>query len=1375
MQGQLFTSDFLLDGIKDTPAWKELTEAALDSFVEELRRIYSPFEANSRLNESTTESEILLKVLACLGWSDLLPQQVASGSRREDVPDILLLRDAAAKAAALKEKREDRRYRHGLAILEAKRWIRPLDRGDATDRLDPGTPSNQMLRYLSIVESASDRAIRWGILSNGAQWRLYYQGARSRSEEFLELDVAALVGIPGYKPQPQSLSDVRHGLKLFLTLFRRGAFLPQDWDSELRSFHEYALAEARRYEDRVSQDLGERVFATVFPELANSLAQADTKPSKQFTREYLDEVREAALLLLYRLLFVLYAEDRNLLPIQDRRYYAYSLRRIREDIREKRDKPFVFSTASTRIWDELQSLFSAIAKGDAALGLPAYNGGLFEDERARLFSRVRVPDAQLAPIIDALSRREGDGAPAWINYRDLSVQHLGGIYERLLEFRLEEDQARLIARPTSFARRGSGSYYTHDDLVKLLIEEAVGPLIKERVAEFYALIEKWRRKRQISVADWKALDASDPASRMLDIKVCDPAMGSGHFLVTLVDYMADELLEQISKAAEEVAAQPWAKNIQDRWTSPVGSRIADIRNRILKAGHEHGWAVEPTQLDDRHVIRRMILKRVIHGVDKNPMAVELAKVALWLHTFTVGAPLSFLDHHLRCGDALFGGRMHQLRDELGKLAGDLLQQDDMRRLEAARLTMQTIGELTDIDVAEAHKSKALMDQIEAGLRPQQRSLDFIQARRWATKPEEKDYEQTWVDLLNHEYGESLLDSIELLSKRGLRLQNERQKRAHRTVQLALQRASEIRFFHWELAFPTVWAEVASAARFGGFDAVIGNPPWDRMKLQEVEWFAERKPEIAKAVRAADRKAMIIALEEANDPLWEEYVAARDLADTAIRVARDCGDYPLLSSGDVNLYSLFVERAASLIHPRGMVGLLTPSGIAADKSAAQFFGEITGNGRLAALFDFENRKIFFPDIDSRFKFSALVFSGKERSFDSARCAFYLHQVKELSLPDRILSLSADDFVKVNPNTGGAPIFRNKRDAAITTTIYRHQPVLVTRRTRPPTKVWPVRYVTMFHMTNDSSYFRRRDELEREGWYPIAGNRFKKGESEAVPLYEGKMVQMYDHRAASVVVHADNLHRAAQQEAVDVSDHEDPSFAPTPQFWVERSAVEKLYKGPWVLGFKEITAPTNERTMIAAIAPGVAFGNKFPLWVPEESHERSYAAFAPLMLANFNSFVFDFVVRQKLQGQTLNLFIVEQLPMVRPEQFEARLRKGTVGDFVRSEVLRLSYTANDLEPFARDLNYDGPPFKWDEEDRRHRRARLDALFFQLYGVSQADAAYILETFPIVKEADEKRFGHYRTKEMILAYMNALAAGDYSSLVTIERTKETAAAGG
>lgn len=1362
MQGQLFSSYFLEEGICETQTWKQFNEERFDAFISRLRSIYGSVTADSRLNEATTEVELIVPTLAALGWSALLPQHSASPSRREEIPDILLFADANLKRTALTEKREDRRYRYGIAILESKRWMRPLDRGDGTDRLDSGTPSNQILRYLSSVEVASERAIRWGLLSNGAQWRLYYQGARSRSEEFVEIDLASAIGIEG--PQSELLfgPDARHVLKTFFCLYHREAFLPQPWDADNRTFHEYALVASRRFEERVSQDLGERVFTIVFPDLANALVNADPEAPTSLSAEYLEEVREGALILLYRLLFLLYAEDRGLLPVRDKRYLAYSLRRIREDVREKRDKGVAFATTSTRLWDELRGLFGAIATGDPALGLPAYNGGLFEQERAQLLRRARVPDAQLAPVIDELSRRADETLPVWINYRDLSVQHLGGIYERLLQYRLEAGRNGLRATPTSNARRNSGSYYTHDDLVKLLIDEAVGPLIAERVAAFDSLIAKWQHKRDLTTDEWEELNSVDPATRILDIKVCDPAMGSGHFLVSLVDYVADSILEYISHAVETVQAKEWAPSEQSSWSPPIATQIADLRKRILKTAREQGWSIDAAQLDDRRVVRRMILKRVVHGIDKNPMAVELAKVALWLHTFTVGAPLSFLDHHLRCGDALFGGRVHQLADELGKLSGALLQQEDIRRLKGAREAMQAIGELTDIDIGEAHKSKALMDQIERSLLPQKLALDFIHSKRWADKESLADYEATWADLLTGEYGDNLLDAISLLSKPGLRMHGDRQKRAHSVVQKALGVAREIHFLHWDIAFPLLWSTTEGGATEGGFDALVGNPPWDRMKVQEVEWFAERKPEVAKAVRASDRKAMICELERCSDPLWNEYVDARENAEIAVRVARESGDYPLLSGGDINIYSLFVERAAALVHPRGMVGLLTPSGISADKGSAKFFSGIAETGRLAALFDFENRKIFFPDIDGRFKFSALVFSGAHRIFATTKCAFYLHDVSELSDPQRLLTLSASDFSAVNPNTGGAPIFRTRKDAEITTAVYRRHPILVKRRSDPPKRVWPVKYLTMFHMTNESEQFTTGHDLERLGWYRVAADTYRKGTQEAVPLYEGKMIQMYDHRAASVIVHSENVHRAAQQESTDLAHHSDPSFSPTPQFWVERKYVIEKYAGHWALGFKEITAPTNQRTMIACIAPGFAFSNKFPLLVPETGYEDLYSTAAPLLLANLNSFALDYVARQKLQGQTLNLFIIEQLPIIQADEFEKKIGSKTIGEFVRSEVLHLSYTAHNLAPFAKDLGYDGPPFKWDDTDRRHRMARLDAIFFQLYGIGQEAAAYILDTFPIVREADHQAFGKYITRDLVLAYMNAVAAGDLTSVV-------------
>ena len=558
-----------------------------------------------------------------------------------------------------------------------------------------------------------------------------------------------------------------------------------------------------------------------------------------------------------------------------------------------------------------------------------------------------------------------------------------------------------------------------------------------------------------------------------------------------------------------------------------------------------------------------------------------------------------------------------------------------------------------------------------------------------------------------------------------------------------------------------------SAASGGFDAVIGNPPWDRIKLQEVEWFAERKPEIARAVRAADRKRLIQELRQHNDPLWQDYALATERAEANARVVRDCEDFPLLSGGDVNIYSLFVERAQALVHTQGIVGLLTPSGIAADKGASEFFRSISGTGRLAALYDFENRNnpggSYFPDVDSRFKFCTLVFAGAARTFAASSCAFFLHDVAELKDAERRLALSAEDFKLVNPNTGSAPIFRNRRDAEITTRIYRNHPVLVDRSSGEEKKVWPVRYATMFHMTNDSQLFLNRAELEKQGWKPTPLNRWTMGEVVAVPLYVGKMIYHYDHRSANVEVSEENLKVATSSDLVSDAAKADVNFYPEPQYWVEDNGATGFLRDQWSLAFRDITNATNERTMVSAICPTRAVGNTLPLLLGAQRGE--YTLFAPLLQANFSAMAFDFLARQKAQGTHLNWYIVEQLPVILPECFDDKIGEIKIADFVREEVLRLSYTAWDLAPFARDLGYVDekgevkPPFMWDEPDRRHRKARLDALFMRLYGLSKDDAGYILDTFPIVREQDERAFGDYRTKALVLAYMDMIEAGDLS----------------
>ena len=576
------------------------------------------------------------------------------------------------------------------------------------------------------------------------------------------------------------------------------------------------------------------------------------------------------------------------------------------------------------------------------------------------------------------------------------------------------------------------------------------------------------------------------------------------------------------------------------------------------------------------------------------------------------------------------------------------------------------------------------------------------------------------------------------------------------------------FLHWEAAFPGVWRHWQNQTPEGGFDAVIGNPPWDRIKLQEVEWFATRDPHLARAPTAAARREGIRRLREQGDPLAESFDQAKSRADRLGQVVRASGHYPLLGGGDINLYSLFVERSLRLVKPGGLVGLLTPSGIYADKTAARFFKSVSTSGRVAGIYDFENKKIFFKDIHASFKFCALIVGGPQRTFPETRCAFFLPDTKTIDDPDRAFTLSPDDFARVNPNTGTAPVFRTRRDADLTRRIYQHHPVLVDRSGDDERRVWPVRYYTMFHMTNDSHLFRTAVQLEDDGFYPVQGNRWKRGKDQYLPLYEGKMVQAFDHRAASVVVNPRNLNRPGQPRETTLEEHVDPDWSPDPQFWVNEDSYEWPWPLEWVLGFKEITAPTNRRTVIASLFPRAAFGNKTPIFLPSngdpEETAAAYKDCAFLLAANLNSIALDFVARQKVHGQTLNLYLLEQFPLIAPNVYERPFGDRTAADLVRHHVLRLTYTAHDMAPFARDLGHHGPPFPWHPEQRRHLRARLDALYFHLYGLNRDDAAYILSTFPIIQRQDQAHFNHYRTKALILAYMNALAAGDTETTVRL-----------
>lgn len=1368
-QGSLFSSDFLTESIQDMADWSAVTDGAVDRLKATLENTFTAFRIDQNRTEADTETELIWPVLAALGWTAFLTQQNLSPRGRDDIPDGLLFENEETKAHATGFPEQWKRYELGLVVVESKRWARPLDRRSGRSG-EETAPSSQMLRYLRRIDDVTQGNLRWGILTNGAKWRLYFSGARSVSEQFFELDLAAILDLPGHNEGLFALSeeDRLHWLKVFMLVFRREAFVPTGADP--RSFHEKALEEGKFYEERVAEDLSNKVFKEVFPELVRAIIAAAPEANFQ-------EVREGALIILYRLLFILYAEDRDLLPVKNTRYDDYGLReKVRLDVGARKDRDDVFSDTASRYWGAMNDLFLAIDQGDNSIGLPPYNGGLFDQDRNPILTNIRIPDAVMARVIDALSFERTDEGRKYINYRNLSVQQLGSIYERLLEYEVADQDGEIIVQPNIFARKGSGSYYTPDDLVQLILTETLDPLVAARKAAFK---DKIAELAKVDLADDRKignLKRIDSAEKILELKICDPAMGSGHFLVSLVDYLADQVITAMSEVEFDVPKE-WGDYI-----SPLGERIDTIRNTILANAEERKWTIDEEQLDDRHIIRRMVLKRCIYGVDKNPMAVELAKVSLWLHTFTVGAPLSFLDHHLRCGDSLFGSWVRAGVDKAHAYGSPLLLNKPITRALRAASKMQIVEGLTDAEIAEAHRSADVFAEVEDMTAPLNALLSLIHALDWL-EIKDKAQKIAIVSFFDGELG----DPIDIaMGKMTLKRPKARAEGARMKGRMTAEEKFDLfaeiysqakalideeNFMNWQVTFPGIWSDWEAEELSGGFDAVIGNPPWDKMRFEEIPWFERRVEEIALLGSGDERKQAIEALRETDAELFGRFEVARARSVAATRMARSTGDYPLLSGGDTNIYSLFVERSRQLINDSGVSGLLVPSGIASDRTSAQFFEEVSTGAQLRSLIDFENRRPryglrpFFEDVDSRFKFCVFVM-GADGDNQPARCAFFLQAVDELNDDDVVFEYSADDFARVNPNTKTAPIFRSKRQADLCAEIYTSSPVYT--HLENDVRQYPIRLGVPMHITHDSRYFKKRSQLEDEGFYHVGDHVLEKGDLRARPLYEGKMMMDFDHRSSDVVVNLQNLKRPAQPKEILSEEKLDPNRLSVPRFWVKDTAPKFIPDLDWLLVYKNVCSPTNRKGMIACMVPTNRCGHSLQILVPDEGDGQlqNYKNLAPLLLANISAISFDFVARSKIQGQNLSWYIFEQLPVVPIERLGTEFFGSKSAEtIIREAVLELTYTAHDMASFARDMGYVDaasevkPPFTWNEERRLVLRAKLDAVFFHLYGITDRDdIRYIYSTFPIIEREEKAAYeGVYRSCELCLAYMNALAAGN------------------
>jgi hypothetical protein len=1145
----------------------------------------------------------------------------------------------------------------------------------------------------------------WGFVTNGTLIRLMRDNASLTRPAYIEADLSQIF----------NNEDAASFAALWLLIHRTrfGIAGAPATDCALERWRDAGSKEGEVARDRlaVQVQIALKVLGSGFLE-ANPDLRDKLKSGEINLTEWFNEL----LRLVYRLIFLMVAEDRNLLHSEKakpdaRRLYAegYSLAALRAQC---------YRAAS---WDKhhdryegIKIVFHALANGQEALALPAL-GGLFSDDKLPHLETARLRNRAFMEALYRLSWLDQKTGMVPVNWRAMETEELGSVYESLLELQpqLGDDGKTLVfaseaAEQKGNQRKTTGSYYTPDSLVQALLDTALDPVLDKTEAE-----------------------ADDPAKALLKLSVIDPACGSGHFLLA---------------AARRIA-----------------TRLARIRADGT-----------PSLADFRHALRD-VARSCLHGVDRNPMAVELTKVALWIETVDPGLPLGFFDAQIRCGDALLGVfDLKVLQGGIPDAAYKPLTGDDKDTakyyLQANRAATSGQGgfDFGTGQVAMPEMKPLALDF--SGFRDlPEDTVDQIGAK--AARFKELRKGQAFVRATA---AANLYVAAFLLPKAGGAPAGASARAVPTTEELWLalnqgkirpsmmdapKAARRARAFHWPLEFPDVMQR-------GGFDVVLGNPPWERIKLQEQEFFAVRSPDIANAANKAARERLIKDLRKAQPGsaeyrLLSEFIISKHEAEAAsefVRLSQQAGGrFSLTGRGDVNTYALFAELFSLLITRDGRAGVIVPTGIGTDAGTADFFSEITTKRRLVRFIDFRNDKKIFPAVAGLMRFCLLTMSSGSYEADPLFAGLLL-ETSQILHADRNYQLSISDLQRINPNTGTAPVFRSKADAELTLKIYNTIPILISEKTSPQNS-WMLSFMRMFDMANDSGSFRTAAELSKEGCSTV-GSSFINAASEYVPVVEAKMLSIYDHRYGAYPLGKIDDTRALPRPSL--AEKQNVDYEVLPRYWLNRGlVVDRLsqagWRRPWLMGWRDITNTNNERTVIPCILPSFAVGHKFPIILSNLG-----ADFICCLYANLCSIVLDYVARQKVAGTNLTYFYLKQLPVLPPRAYTAAMRK-----FVRERVLELTFTSRSMQGFASDLGYDGQPFVWHDERRAKLKAELDAFFAVCYGVERNELAFILdpvsvrgdqyptETFRVLKERESETFGEFRTANLTLDAFDRLHA--------------------
>ena len=1109
---------------------------------------------------------------------------------------------------------------------------------------------------------------QWAILINGKKVRLLRDFYHSITKGFLEFDLESIFETANSE-QFRVLFRILHSSRIEnqyqgkqeIEYDEEGNPIEVEDNCLLESFHK----KSRETGVKVGNKLRDQVIEAI-EKLGNGFAES--LDPDEFQNGKVKGFYAEILNIIYRLLFLMFAEQKGWLPVRNSIYArTYSLNALRE----MAERGNYSHDEEHDLWEGLKITFKLVANGYKFKNgdeINAFGGQLFSDKKIAVIKDLSLKNKFLLDAIFRLSYFKLDNLSNRINYANLAIDELGSVYESLLDY-----EPKLAKEPTTLNKREikrgefylddrgtdrktTGSYYTDSRLVAQLIESALVPVINNALTG----------KNTIE----------DKEQALLDLKVADIACGSGAFICAALEKMGEQLA-------------------------------------LIRMGDEE----RPTE-DQLREAKRDVLLHCIYGVDLNPMALELAKFSLWITASLPDMPLTFLDHKLKCGNSLIGATPVLIKKGIPEEAYKPVGSDNpaictelKKKVRREQEILSRVNEPTaqyglQFKRNETDELLRLREILNNRKQEEVADVDLAQEEYLQLEKMERKFKDwlmadVWTSAFFIEKTEI---DIELYPT-NVTLENLRENQTVKPelIEIILKIADHYNFFHYHLEFPEVFEK-------GGFDCLLGNPPWEKINLEDKEFFAIRKPSISAIKNSSKRSKAIAALKTEEPLLFHEYIEAVDYTNKQISYFKESKSYLFGNAGLLNTYPLFTEKVSLLLNPNGACGYIIPSGFFMDDTTSPLFRHFFQNKMLKSIYDFENRKKIFQHVHGQYRFCILTLQKHNIENYKAKFLFYLHSIEEIINSSSSVFLNFEELNLFNPNNNLLPAFKSQFEVDLNRKIYKYGVLKDDKDINAKSHIH-----RMINISTESGVLINDDS---EGY---------------LPLYEAKLFHQYDHRFSTFITDSDNSVYSTSIQKTDTNFCVKPkSFAPE-SIMVSKNEKWK-WEYNWYLAYRVISSATNERCSIASIIPKSIVSNSAFLIFINDLNDLI------IHLGNMNTFSFDFTVRAKV---TLNFppVILEQCPCIKSEHISESILEE-----IKARVLKLTYTSTDLNDFGKAFELT-IPHQWNDKERFQLQSELDAIYAHLYSLEKEEMDYILETFPIVKRKDIAKYGSYRTKETIL----------------------------